>query len=542
MSLKPKKKARAKGMTKKTVRDIHARRKPQARQSDEGKAAPIAKSYRDWAAQPNRLDVEGVDYPEIDSLLKEVDAKRIKKAKSKSVTEALLTKVKRTGVFRSLTGGKHLEEIDREIRLSTLKDTKEELTRYKKLCSNPDRVALLIAQADTSWMKSKDHWEDVERAKKDRLLRMVELRKKIRKLKTTKEMQRLEQQAERIEASTKKREMKAVTKYGAEQSQVRDIKDELSGPLGLPSGMRTSGARALLKRYDRPDLERAHMERSVWFDVPEDIRYTFDYDWGRKPQKKEYGIFELRKSLKNTKPEIVDREAEARAKRIPDKKIIAFQNERNQAFYINPDGTGIRLNKKGGAVPVSEKGIEKMRKTAKRVYLTTDDRVTKRERQMLRFAAMFGVRGDVRQDELRAPTRDTLKQLKVTAEEHKIPGSGQRGLLLDSSGVVGVTTAKWYGGATPLGSKANVPDLENLKKRKGRGVVVYAENKGRSEYLLSYLTPAVAFMSAAPDTQWHFTDFGTRTSKKHNKPLVGTSDKMGLQIFMAPYVGGVRRQ
>lgn len=535
MSLRPKKKrTRSKGLTKKEVREIHARRKPQARQSDEGKAAPIAKTHRDWAAQPNRLDIEGVDYPEIDRLLKEVKAKRIKKTRPKGVTKAELAKIRRTGTFRSLTGNKQLEDIDRVIKDEGIGVIKDDLIRYKSLCSNPDKVAQLLVQADKSWMKSKEHWEDVERGKKDRLLRLVELRKKIRNLKTTKEMQRLEQQAERIEAGTKKREMKAVTKYGAEQRQVRDLVTQLSGPLT------SSGARAASARYDRPDLERARVERRVWADVPEHIRYTYDYDWGRKPQKKEYGIFELRKSLKNTKPEIIDREAETRAKRTADKKIVVFQNEREQTFYINPDGTGLRLNKKEGASPVSEKVIEKQKKSTKRVYLTVDDNVTKREKHMLHFAALFGVKGDIRHNELRAPTRDTIKQLKTIAEERKIPSSGQRGLLLDGSGVVGITTAKWYGGATALGSKANIPDLENLKKRKGRRVVVYAENKGRSEYLRSYLTPAVTFMSA-PDTQWHFTDLGRPTSGKHDKPLVGTSDKMGIQIFIAPKVDRLRK-
>ena len=42
---------------------IHARRSPTARHVDERLKAPLAKSFEQWQAQPNRFDLPDVDTP-----------------------------------------------------------------------------------------------------------------------------------------------------------------------------------------------------------------------------------------------------------------------------------------------------------------------------------------------------------------------------------------------------------------------------------------------------------------------------------------------
>jgi len=44
--------------------DIHRNRSPVAQRTDEAIKAKLAKSYEEWAKQPNRRDLRGVDYPE----------------------------------------------------------------------------------------------------------------------------------------------------------------------------------------------------------------------------------------------------------------------------------------------------------------------------------------------------------------------------------------------------------------------------------------------------------------------------------------------
>lgn len=47
------------------VQRVHGRRSGLARQIDESMRAPIAKSAKEWLAQPNRLDFPDVDTPKL---------------------------------------------------------------------------------------------------------------------------------------------------------------------------------------------------------------------------------------------------------------------------------------------------------------------------------------------------------------------------------------------------------------------------------------------------------------------------------------------
>lgn len=52
------------GIPKRTVRQIQASRTPKARSIDARLKAKIAKSEEEWAKQPNRRDLKGIDYPQ----------------------------------------------------------------------------------------------------------------------------------------------------------------------------------------------------------------------------------------------------------------------------------------------------------------------------------------------------------------------------------------------------------------------------------------------------------------------------------------------
>jgi hypothetical protein len=51
---------------------IHARRSPTARHIDEHLDAPMAKSFEQWNAQPNRFDLPNGDFTEPKNLIRDL--------------------------------------------------------------------------------------------------------------------------------------------------------------------------------------------------------------------------------------------------------------------------------------------------------------------------------------------------------------------------------------------------------------------------------------------------------------------------------------